>query len=73
MIKQEQVDKISDEFNSTFAMISKHQLSNCFFPNERPVVEELIRKHIPGVKSVDFVRHAKLGHDYSIWVITIET
>jgi hypothetical protein len=72
MITREQVEALSDEFQSTFTLFEDGALANMFHSDEIPTVEALIIKHT-GAKRVWFHKSGKMGtKPYDIWVIRVE-
>lgn len=67
---QEQVNLISDDFQSTFTL-RDGRLYNLFFPEEKSRVEQIIRSHVPQVKEVSFRPVEDVGGGYLIWEIEV--
>lgn len=72
MLTQEHVDKISDDFQSTFKLIPPNTLVNLFAPNEQEQVEAIIRKHYPLTKKVSFEPIMEIASDYFMWEVRVE-
>lgn len=70
MITQDAVDKISDDFSSTFALLAPNVLSNLFYENEVPTVEAIIKKHVPDVYTV-FTKQTEVTPGYFLWTIEV--
>jgi hypothetical protein len=69
MITQEQLDKISDDFQSTFTKTGDNKISNCMHPYEVDTVNEIIKKHTNFKESL-FIKVCDLSNDY--WIYEIE-
>ena len=69
-LTQEIVDKISDEFMSTFSMTSPTTMCNLFAPNEIPKVTEIVIKHT-GAKHVGFFINNEIDKNYYSWLILV--
>lgn len=73
VITQDQVDKISDDFQSTFCLAAPNTLTNLFYPHEKNTVEAIIREHVPGASEIIFDRGSEIAVDYFLWTILITT
>ena len=71
-ITQEQLDKISDDFQSTFTILKPNLIANMFSADEIPRVSEIIKKHLGDV-FLDFCKTGQLGQDepYDIYYIRV--
>lgn len=72
LINQDQVELISDDFQSTFTLSKTNTLVNMLQgEHEFPIVEMIIKKHCGPVK-VQFIKTNDLGLDeYDIYVMEI--
>jgi hypothetical protein len=68
MINTEILDKISDEFQSTFSFMEPDMLYNLFSPNEVERVREIITSNIPGALCY-FQKQERI--DVSVYVYAI--
>lgn len=68
MLFSERVEKLSDEFQSTFTVIRMNPtvIANMMAPHEVDGVKEMIQRHI-GWASVDAVSTGQLTPDYDIY------
>ena len=68
------VDKISDEFGSTFTVLNENTLANMLgFKGDFENVSRIIKKHMPDVAEVKFEKSGELGKsDYDIYLIHLE-
>lgn len=71
MLTQEIVDKISDEFGSTFTLVSPKSMANMLFSKELPKLKSIVKKHVPQVKNFNFRMLENLDWDYYIWLIEL--
>ncbi len=60
MFNQELVDKISDDFQSTFTFFNKNTIQNMALDSEVDEVEKIILKYLPGVK-IKVTRAGRVG------------
>lgn len=65
-----QVDKISDDFGSTFTLLNG-DLYNMLWPREVDNVEAIIRKHIPEVKRIEFDAADEIAEGYFMYRIRV--
>jgi hypothetical protein len=72
VVTQEQLNKLSNEFTSTFTYVGEGLLINCLRTSELPAVSNLIKKHIPKVKKVSFEATIELGPGYGPYLILLE-
>ena len=73
MLTEEIVEKISDDFGSTFTYLSESKMANMLgLPGDFQKVDALIFKYL-GKKSTSYVKTGELGHnaEYDIYIITI--
>lgn len=71
-ITQDQVDKISDAFQSTFLIYQENMLCNLFFEHEKQTVNDLIKKYVPDVKNILFYKGEEISKKYYSWTIVVE-
>jgi len=65
------LEALSDEFQSTFTRYPDGTLANLFHEDERPRVEELVKKHL-GAREVEFVKTGRMGDGpYDIWLVRV--
>lgn len=69
---RDSLDKISDEFQSTFTLASENQLMN-FLHGEKDFSEVfiIIKKYLGDVE-VDFKKLNKMPGEYDVYLITIQ-
>lgn len=70
MFDQNIVDKISDEFQSTFALIDSNHISNMFYEREIPRVTEILIWHL-GECGLKFHKGEEIAPDYFIWTVEV--
>lgn len=71
MITQEQLDKISDEFKSTFTLVKPNVIANCMYPEEITLVNEIINKHT-GLNNNKFIKLDEVAPEYYIYQIELK-
>ena len=68
MFTDEIVERISDEFSSTFSKIDSFTITNLLAESELPKVEAIIKKHLGNIR-VEFMKSNQLDGPEDIWVI----
>ena len=65
------VEQISDDFESTFAVVDKNTLTNMLgFEGDFENLTKVVRKYIPGAE-LKFTKTNQLNSDYDIYIIEL--
>lgn len=70
-ICQTLVDKISDDFQSTFFEVSPGVFSNLFFEREIPEIEKIFKRHMGQDVKLKFHKQDEIAKDYFMWIIEV--
>ncbi len=66
------VEQISDDFQSTFTVVSENVLSNMLgFPGDLENLIKVIRKYIPDAE-LEFIKTNNFPEDYDIYLIKLK-
>lgn len=68
---QEIVEKISDDFQSTFLIVDDYKVSNLFEPKDIPDIKKVITKYL-GPVELEFKKTNALDSAYDIYLIVIK-
>lgn len=72
LVTQSLLDKISDEFQSTFSQVEPGVFANMFFEREIPQIESLFKKHCGDNVMLKFLKGEEVADNYYIWTIEVK-
>lgn len=68
---QDHIEKISDDFQSTFTLINENAMANLMGrPGDLEQVTEIIHRYLPQVE-VKFHKTGQIPGDYDIYVVSV--
>lgn len=69
MTRDDKLEALSDEFQSTFTRYRPGVLGNMFHEKEIPTVEALVKKHLGATKVMFEKNPAFRDEPYAMWII----